>query len=784
MSRLLPTGARARDLGFFLSLGILALLGFASTYTGVQFAVVGVLGLTIGLALAHLAWARRWPGVAAILLAVLAFALLGGPLCLRSNGAAAYLPTPGTLGDLVDQLLFGWKDLLTTLPPVDGAGPLLVLPWTLGLATGVLGGLLLGAAPRRAMPRVVLPLLAPVALLVAVVLLGVDEPQSVLLQGAVFAAVALGWLTVRTLGLATRTGPATGLTAGAVRRGAGGVLLLAAAAGVAIPVGGWLSGGDDGRLVLRSYVEPPFDIGQYPSPLASFRRYVENPDAGPSNLYDDELLTVDGVPEGTLVRFAALDAYDGVVWRAAEDTLADTSLDTFQRVSRTIDNPAEGEPVQAQVTLEEGYDGVWLPTVGALTSLEFEQPDADRLQESFRYNLASGTAIVPGGLQPGVTYTITAVLPEDSLDETTPASPELPSAAADAAFLDTQAREWTDGETDPMRRVFAAAAHLKTVGKYTDGVAPEERAYHAGHHVKRLFDEFVNAPIMAGDDEQYAATMALLANRIGVPARVVMGAAVPAGGVIRGADVQAWVELRVADGTWRTLPTSVFMDYDKPAELPPQEEQEMSGSVVPPPAPVPPPSTAGEQTDSELKTRADADDASDPAFELPTWVIVVLAVVGGPLLLLLLLTGVILGLKAWRRHRRRTRGRASTRLAGAWREYVDHARDLGHPVPVRDGLTRREQAGRLGTPIAHDLARAADAVVFGPVAPDDEQAAAYWREVETSRRALSATVSRRRRLRAALSLVTFRVRWTKEPEPVVPRTLPDRNIEEPELVGS
>jgi len=45
-----------------------------------------------------------------------------------------------------------------------------------------------------------------------------------------------------------------------------------------------------------------------------------------------------------------------------------------------------------------------------------------------------------------------------------------------------------------------------------------------------------------------------------VPARVVLGALVPAGGVVTGADVHAWVEIRVGDGSWRTLPTSAFMD--------------------------------------------------------------------------------------------------------------------------------------------------------------------------------------------------------------------------------
>jgi hypothetical protein len=48
---------------------------------------------------------------------------------------------------------------------------------------------------------------------------------------------------------------------------------------------------------------------------------------------------------------------------------------------------------------------------------------------------------------------------------------------------------------------------------------------------------------IVGDDEQYAATMALMADSIGVPGRVVLGAQVPAGGVVTGADVHAWVEV-------------------------------------------------------------------------------------------------------------------------------------------------------------------------------------------------------------------------------------------------
>ena len=69
-----------------------------------------------------------------MLILAVVFFLLGGPLCLRSVGDTAFVPGGQTLSTLVDQAIFGWKDLLTTLPPVDGDGPLLVLPWLLGPA--------------------------------------------------------------------------------------------------------------------------------------------------------------------------------------------------------------------------------------------------------------------------------------------------------------------------------------------------------------------------------------------------------------------------------------------------------------------------------------------------------------------------------------------------------------------------------------------------------------------------------------------------------------------------
>jgi len=736
----------AVDLVLLLTLGAAALAGLATTFTGAQFFVVGMLGLATGAGLAWLTTRQRWPFVAAVLLALVVFYVLGGPLCLRAVDAVA--PTPRTFGLLTDQLLFGWKDMLTTLPPLDGAGPLLVLPWFLGLTAGVLGMLLARVERGPVWLTGSLPLLAPVALVAAVVLLGVERPQSLLLQGFAVAVLALAWLAVR---VRRGAGVVQGRS-GHVSRLVGGTALVAVAGLLALPVGSWASGDDD-RLILREHVDPPFDIGQYASPLSSFRRYVEDEHAGPANVYDDELFRVEGAPAGTRIRFAALDTYDGVVWGAGADSIPESTADTFQRVSSEIHNPADGDALDVSVTVADGYSGPWLPTFGGLQGLHFTRGDTDAKSETFRYNLATSTAVVPSGLHPGDRYEFRTVATDEVLRPSDSPPSVMGTARVDDDFLETQATQWSAGESEPIARVFAIAAALKREADYSDGVLPAERIYHPGHHRSRLGEEFVDMPIKAGNDEQYAALMALLVHRVGIPSRVVMGASVPSGGVVHGKDVSAWVEVQVADGSWRTLPTEEFMDFSTPAEQPPQTKEELSGMVVPPPAPIPPPSTIGEQTDAELNAHRNRKDSDDEGFSVPGWLRAILVYVGLPLLVLAALVGAVVGAKALRRRRRRTHVVVSRRFVGAWRELVDHARDLGTAVPSAG--TRREQALLVATAAAPGLARQADQHVFGPSAPAEADAAAYWEIVEAERRAMSAGVPRWQRLLGAVDVRTF-----------------------------
>ena len=598
---LLPDRHSWVDMGFTLALAAVALTAFGSSFTGSAYLVVGLLGTVIAILVTHLTRAAGWPVISAVVICLVLFFLLGGPLCLRSLGDTYTLPGAGTLARVADQAVFGWKDLLTTLPPVDGDGPLLVLPWLAGMVAGLVGSALAHLPVRRAWLAALLPVAGMTVVLSGAILLGVRHPQSLVVQGAVFTALALAWLAIR----ARRASAAVHGGSTSYVRGVGAVVMLGLAALLAHPASALFVGDDSERAVARNWVEPPFDIGRYPSPLAGFRKYVDlKGEANPANVYDKTLLDIDGVPAGTRVRFAAMDRYDGMVWGATDDALPGPADDSFQRVSSTIDNPVEGKEVDATVTLGEGWSGVWLPTVGALRSMDFQTGDARAKAEVFRYNLATSTAVVPTGMQRGDSYSFTAVQPDDELSEETVGSADLTPLPAGAAFIQGPTEKWTeDAGTDPMDRVLAAAEHLRSEGKYSDGVGRTERIYVAGHSAWRLSDEFVNAPQIVGNDEQYAATMALIANDIGVPARVVLGAVVPEGGRVTGKDVSAWVELRAADGSWKTLPTEAFMSDTPPADQVPETNTPMSGTVIPPPNPIPPPSDAGEQSDADLKER-------------------------------------------------------------------------------------------------------------------------------------------------------------------------------------
>ena len=745
------------DLGFSLALVAVALVGFRTGFFGWEWTVAAAGGVVLGLVTAHVTSAFRLPAVVTLMGLAAAYFLLGGPLAVRGDLVAGFIPSGQTFHDLAHTLVHGWKRLVTMLPPVDAVGPLLALPFIVGLV----GAAVTYAVARRwSSPYAVV--LAPLALLALAIVLGTLEPASVLVQGVLFALLAIGWMVLRAA--RNRAPLQNGAGRGARAGLAAGLLAAAAAAGYA--AGPHLPGADaDARVVARSAVTPPFDVAQYPSPLAGFRRYTEPNVAG---LWDQDLLRVQGLPGGTPLRFATLDAYDGAVWGASNRANNGTQVPgtAFQQVGPRVAARGQGQPVRVRVTVPEGgYRDVWLPTAGTVTGVAFDGGRADQLASRLWLNVDTSTAIVPDRLAAGDSYTMTALLPD--LPDGLPKSVALDSGSltsdVDLGFLDSRVDAWTGDAADPWAQLVAVARAMSSDGTYTDGGEANslERNYLPGHSRGRLA-RFVGTTQLAGDDEQYAATLALVANRLNLPTRVVMGAITPADGVVKGKDVHSWVEVRDATGSWvPVLPKEFVPDRSKqPSPLQTKSEQKKVGALVPPPAGVNPPSVlqGPDQAQNATNLKKPPKKLFDPA-SWPWWLRALLFYVLGPALALLAVYGAIRGLKALQRRRHATRGTAVARIAWAWNDLMETARSYGHQLPRR--ATRLEQAQALaGRAHTHALATAANAHVFGPDEPGTEEAYAYWQLASAARSDLRSEAGSWHRLRADLDVRPLLARST------------------------
>ncbi len=764
--RITPTRADLLDAAFAVGLCGLGVLGFRTTYGGSAYLVAGVLAACFGVALAYLANRLGQPVLALAAVTVVVFFLFGGAVALRATAAGGVLPTVATLHDLSSTSIFGWKDLLTTLPPVGSSSHLLALPYVVGLLGGVTAMCIAGRSRRAAAP-----LLAPAAVLAVGILFGTSKPADLFLQGAVFGVVALAWVALRH----QRRRPTIG-GHGRLNRLVGGVALLACAGACAQTVSSYLPFANmQHRVVLRSYVQPPFDPGAYPSPLAGFRQYVEPATARrPKSLRDTVLFSIAGLSKGSDVRIATMDAYDGLVWGFDTGANTDSSTsDAFQRVGSSIPPVAQGSHVTATVTVG-AYGDVWLPDAGYLTGLSFAGRDSAALASAFRYNLDSGTAVVPSGLRSGDSYSFTTLLPvmpsASTLAGASPAGAVLPVTGV-APEVAIDAKRWSVNATGTYAKLQAIASYLKTNGEYSDGDSgggsnsPEVLP---GHSAGRIAS-FLNDTHLVGDGEQYAATMALMANALGDPARVVFGAVPEAGGTVKGKDIAAWAEVDFAGIGWVPFDATPPISH-KPQPQPPKPQQATSNSQVVPPPPIiaPPPIGNPSQTSSAGKQNAAHKAApKGGGITVPGWAITS-AKYGGPSLsLLLLLLTAVLVLKIRRRRRRRKRGPTTSRIAGGWYEIVDLARDLGTAVPA--GWTRREQARLLGDVELTRLAIDADASIFGPGMPIDADVVRYWTQVEDGLRRLRSTVSFWHRFRATIS-------WRSLRRPPVVGGLPGDNL--------
>jgi hypothetical protein len=678
----------------------------------------------------------RWHWLWVAVLVIAEFFLLGAAISVRDETIGGVIPTLDAFRSLSLMMVGGWKDLVTTLPPLAGDGSFLTLPYAMGLVTGALGFWI-----ARRSKRVAAAVVVPVALLALVIVLGALQPAGVLIQGVGFAAVAFCWLAVRSrrrrrlsgTGRSSRTSTALGAA------------MVVGAAAAAILTGGLLPGGDTTRFVLRTYVQPPVELKDLASPLVGFRRYSST--TLKANLNQTGLFKVEGAPAGYLLRIAVLDDYTGHSWSASADA---GSLSGFRRLGSQIPavdgSDAAGAPETLRITFLDGYDasrelGAWLPSLGGDTSISFEGANQRVHKATLRYNLETGQAVLSDGdrFHPGDVLDVSSVPLAQGLSAGAVPGGSSELDAADYSFLSSTGQKWAANAGSAGERVMQIAAKLKA-GAWSDGTVQGETQYLPGHGEARLFG-FVQAQQLVGSDEQYAAAFALLCNQAGFPARVVFGASVPTGGEVKGADIHAWVEVQTDQG-WRTVKWDAFTPNrdQRPQRHPQPAAQDKFATYVPPP------NTSRLTSDADPLSEGDlAGTRSQNGWlaGLLRIALTVLLYVGPPLGLIVLILGGIATAKAVRRHRRRVKGSPGRQVAAGWDEVLDQAADMGTLVPR--GGTRLEQSALIAHPEVAALADAANTATFGVDDSGAEESRAFWKQVDRTRSSLLRSVNRRRR---------------------------------------
>jgi hypothetical protein len=743
---------------------------------------------------------QRWTWFTILLVAIGTYLLIGVPL-----GVPSALENPAQLGpawlQFISATVFGWKQLVTVTIPVGTYQGLLVPALFLFFFASV-GALSLSWRAQR------LYLLA-VPILLLVPLFGLafgsssESPRPSVLAfpfagrefytGLGALLILLTFLVWRSrharrialraaVGAVTRHGRAN--TAGSLRRAALAIIMLL----VGVVVAAWVVPDLDGndRQVLRTAIAPPINLSEFVSPLTQYRSYFDSP------TYDAELFHVDGdLAVAGRLRLAVLSYYDGEVYRVTDPTVGEGGRETaFARIPSTLRPGAEGTSEKLGVTVG-AYSGAWLPTAGALRSIEFSGADAGALADGMFYNEISNAAVQLHVLGDGDAYSFVATVSDaerslESLDK-----PAEPTNMVDAQLIPPSLVTWVRAQSlgtdaaslqqliDRLRArgylshalVEPTAADSAWLSELGDYAFEPSLSGHSLGRIDALFsslnskqhgtDSRVDADLVAavGDDEQFAVATALVAQYLGFPSRVVLGfdlessdPDVPAcaGGSCTGKNLIAWVEVQGADGSWATVDVSPqHTNAIAPINDQQQDPHNLTDVL---------PETANEVQPPEANPFGGDQSVQNNEAAHPDLVVLiaVLRLVGASLLALLVGFAPFLTILVAKTRRRRARLRApdvESRIVGGWDEYIDAALDFGKPLPRSE--TRVEIARLYATPRAIQLATMADRAVFHAELPDHATSEQFWVIVEAERRSLAAGTSRWQRIRSAVSLRSF-----------------------------
>jgi hypothetical protein len=338
---------------------------------------------------------------------------------------------------------------------------------------------------------------------------------------------------------------------------------------------------------------------------------------------------------------------------------------------------------------------------------------------------------------------------------TSGASPDLEQlrVAGDVPdVLTADARAWTADGTTNYEKAILLQNHFLQNFTYSTAAASDQSS--------SAIESFLRD--RSGYCQQFAATMALMARSLGIPARVVVGYTPGTRDgntwVVTGKDAHAWPELLFPGIGWVRFEPTPRSVTDGGGVQVPDYARTLPAAPSDPGATPRPTSTSGSgKLDELLKDPSGSAAPFDGPAAVTTadqWRVRVLLVV---LVLGLLLAAVP---AAWRWSRRRRRLSSSASVEDAWEELRDTARDLG--IDWSDARTPRQAVAGViaeqhltGTvaEAATRVGRVTERSRYAPLPPSTEGLA---EDVSTVRTALLDRVDRPTRVRAILLPASLR----------------------------
>jgi len=620
----------------------------------------------IGALIAGIGGAARWlrlPSAVAVVVQIVV-----GAMCVLGSITGSVAPTPATISEFVTAFEDALASAQAYMAPIpSGVPPITVILLTGGVLTLIVIDLLAGALRR--IPLAGLALLTVYSVPVSITGNGVSW--------LTFIAMSVGFLSMLYLvhaeqvarwgrGMGGETGgeddadpSAFGVRTGAVRGSAIAIGATATTMALALPIlvptlnVTLFEGSGPGKRQIE--VEDP---------MVDLRRDL-------SRGVDIPLLWVTTPQKDpSYFRLAVLTRFNGDTWTPGDRDIPET------QVARGDMPPLAGvaagtsrKEVEYHVRVSDDFQSTWLPTTAQVsrmdvigdwrydaTTMDFMSTDDDVTTAGMTYSFE------------GVTVEPDPELMDDSVSG---------AASVRSAYLEVPANipseirglaaEVTGGEPTRFRKARALQQWFREDGGFEYSTARLDEGDQGS------LNSFLDESGRVGYCEQFAASMAIMARIIGIPARVAVGfleskAAGPNQYEFSAHDLHAWPELFFPGAGWvRFEPTPGVRAETVPsytsADLAPVANNTASPSATRPTDLLP---SRGESTDAGAG--ADDDGSSFP------WLTVVLVA-----MVVLLVVALVL-LPAFVRRQRRDR-RLLGDIEDLWLELRDHCVDLGHGWP-------------------------------------------------------------------------------------------------------